>query len=252
MRTTLQMTGLTHAGRSGTPQFGSDGGQFHLGWVTRTASTNRAASRPGTAVTARAALARPNLLRLRSAWPAQRLRHAPASRSSQSPMLKSETDPSTMPITKKPSKASDVRAEQMKTANDTTCPRLEAADSLDMFFEPPPPWLLVGPNEKWIAYERRNTKPPPSMRRPAWPWESRENHLARGRQRDLNPASMDQPATPHLLDRARDRIRLTETRSRIGQAHRDGIECYIHLHGKRRPRSDGPPRSSRIDSTLAE
>jgi len=39
-----------------------------------------------------------------------------------------------MPITKKPSNASDVRTEQMKTANDTNCPRLEAADSLDMIY----------------------------------------------------------------------------------------------------------------------
>jgi hypothetical protein len=43
------------------------------------------------------------------------------------------------------------------------------------------------------------------------------------------------PATPHLLDRVRDRTRLKQYTFRIEQAHHDGIKRFIHFHGKRHP-----------------
>ena len=46
---------------------------------------------------------------------------------------------------------------------------------------------------------------------------------------------MDPRATPHLLDRGRDRIRLKQNSFRIEQAHLEGIKRYIHFHGKRYP-----------------
>jgi hypothetical protein len=49
---------------------------------------------------------------------------------------------------------------------------------------------------------------------------------------------MDRPATPRLLDRVRDRIRLKQYTFRTEQAHLDGIKRFIHFRGKRRcPRS---------------
>jgi hypothetical protein len=49
---------------------------------------------------------------------------------------------------------------------------------------------------------------------------------------------MNPPATPRLLDRVRDRIWLKQYTFRTEQAHLDGIERFIHFHGKRHhPRS---------------
>jgi hypothetical protein len=52
---------------------------------------------------------------------------------------------------------------------------------------------------------------------------------------------MDRRATPHLLDRICDRIRVKQYTFRTEQGHLDGIKRFIHFHGKRHHPRTRPP-----------